>query len=154
MDAKDLEKLFRKTSQFDQTLGMNFIVKSAGEIEYTMTIDSRHLSSPQISHGGAIAGMMDNVLGVTALSYAVTQEKLCSTVEFKINYLNPAKLGDVLTGSAQIDYIGKRLVVTSGFIKCGERLIAKGMGTFNLYPMEKFKQFSADMQVDHDHEDI
>ena len=44
MDAKDLEKLFRKTSQFDQTLGMNFIVKSAGEVEYTMTIDSRHLS--------------------------------------------------------------------------------------------------------------
>lgn len=154
MDAKDLEKLFKKNSKFDITLGMDFKIIKAGEIEYTMTISEAHLSSPTVSHGGALAGMMDNVLGVTALSYAVTQEKLCSTVEFKINYLNPAKLGDKLTGTAQIDYIGKRLVVTSGFIKCGDKLIAKGMGTFNLYPMEKFKLFTADMQVDHDHEDI
>ncbi|GAB4020305.1 MAG: hypothetical protein Fur0010_22800 [Bdellovibrio sp.] len=154
MDAKELEKLFKKTSQFDKTLEMDLKIIKAGEIEYSMTVSNCHLSSPTVSHGGAIAGMMDNVLGVTALSYAVTQNKLCSTVEFKINYLNPAKLGDKLTGTAQIDYIGKRLVVTSGFIKCGEKLIAKGMGTFNLYPMEKFKQFAADMQVDHDHEDI
>jgi len=58
--------------------------------------------------------MVDAVLGVPVLSHAVTEDKLCATVEFKINYIAPAKLGDKLVGTNTIDFKGKSLVVSSG----------------------------------------
>ena len=137
MTPKELETFFRKYSKLDQTLGLKLDIQGPGEITYTLTIDERHLSSPKTAHGGILAAMMDDVLGVTALSMAVTKGFLVSTVEFKLNYLQPARLGDTLVGSALIDFQGKSLIVTSGSIKCGDQMICKGQGTFNLYPIEK-----------------
>jgi uncharacterized protein (TIGR00369 family) len=138
MTPKDLEALFKRISRFDQTLGLELSITEAGDTVYKMKVDERHASSPISCHGGAIAGMMDAVLGVRALAYSVTQMKFCSTVEFKINFLNPAVPGDLLIGASSIDFVGKRLVVTSATISAGEKLVAKGIGTFNLYPISKF----------------
>jgi uncharacterized protein (TIGR00369 family) len=98
----------------------------------------KHLSSPQIAHGGAIAGFMDCVLGFSALSLAVTENNLTSTVEFKINYTRPAKLGEKLIGSGKVIHKGKSLIISSAEIRTeGGDLVAVGQGTFNTYPLNK-----------------
>ena len=137
MDVVELEKLYKKINQFDLHMGYQLKIIAPGKLQNKLEIEKKHLSSPDTCHGGVLAGLMDNILGVTALSHAITQDCLCSTVEFKINYLNPAKLGDHLVGEGEIDFKGKSLVVTSGSIRNGETLITKGIGTFNLYPFSK-----------------
>ncbi|MCO4792304.1 MAG: PaaI family thioesterase [Bacteriovoracaceae bacterium] len=146
MTPKELEKLYKSISKFDQHLGMTFDLLDPGEVVYKMTVKEEHLSSPDTCHGGAIAAMMDALLGVPVLSLAVTEDKLCATVEFKINYLGPAQIGDELVGTNTIDFKGKSLVVSSGQIKNSQTglLIAKGMGTFNLYPAKKKDFFNVD----------
>lgn len=134
LNPQELQNLFTKICKFDQTLGLNLSMKE-GQLTYKMEVSERHLSRPGISHGGAIAAMMDAVLGITALQEAVSHGRLCSTVEFKINYLQPAKLGQVLEGYAKIDFYGKSLIVTSGEIMDGDKIIAKGQGTFNTYAL-------------------
>ena len=98
----------------------------------------KHLATPTTIHGGMIAAMMDGVLGVAALSLMALEEKLVSTVEFKINYFKPAILGDQLKGEGRVDHRGKRLISASGEImnQKGE-ILAKAMGTLNAYPIEK-----------------
>ncbi len=153
MTAKQLEEAFKKSSKFDQLLGMSFEVVQPGEVIYKMKITDNHLSSPDTCHGGAIAAMMDAVLGLPVLSQAVTEDKLCATVEFKINYIKPARLGDELIGTNTIDFKGKSLVVSSGQIKNAKTgdLLAKGLGTFNLYPAEKVANFlGTENDVDHE----
>lgn len=153
MTAKQLEEAFRKSSKFDQLLGMSFEVIKPGEVVYKMKVTKNHLSSPDTCHGGAIAAMMDAVLGLPVLSQAVEEGKLCATVEFKINYIAPAKIGDELIGTNTIDFKGKSLVVSSGQIKNEKTgaLLAKGLGTFNLYPAEKVTSFlGTENEVDHD----
>lgn len=142
MDHQDFEKMFRKMCKFDHTLGLEFRVDAPGKIEYWMTVDENHQSSPQTIHGGVIAAMMDAQLGMTALSYAVTKGKLCSTVELKTNFTNAPNHGDELYGQGEIDFVGNSLMVCSATIKRRRDhiMIAKGMGTFNLYPMEKRKE--------------
>lgn len=133
------ERFYRETSHFDRFLGMTLSVLSPGEIEYRLTIGDQHLSPTGASHGGVMAAMMDAVLGVTALSWAIPRDQLCATVEFKLNYFAPAHRDDCLVGRGQLDFTGSRLVVSSGKIINLEtgQAVASGMGTFNLYPIAK-----------------
>ena len=123
---------------------MTLSVPAPGQAEYRMVIRPEHLSSPGVAHGGVLAGLMDAVLGAAALTLAFTTGELVSTVEFKLNFLHPVRLGDELRATAQVDHAGKSLVVCSGTIyrqaagaPSGETAVAQGMGTFNRYPAAK-----------------
>lgn len=130
--------LFRSINKYDIDNGLVFEIPSPGTITYKMTIQEKHLSSPNTAHGAAIAGFMDCVLGLSALSMAVTQGNLTSTVEFKINYIRPVQLGEEITGSGQVVHKGKSLLISSGEIKNAKgELVALGQGTFNTYPFTK-----------------
>ena len=135
-------KAFNEVNNFGRENGMVLKVIEPGVVEYRMTIEEKHLSSPGTCHGGVVAGFMDSVIGMAALSYAFTKKMLVSTVEFKLNYFRPVKQGEELVGRGVIDFAGKSLISSNGEIysinKQGEeKLVSKGMGTFNLYPISK-----------------
>lgn len=138
INIKNLKEVYQSINSFDPHLGMNFDIHEPGNISYYLNIKKEHMSSPDAAHGGVLAAFMDATLGMSALSLAVTQNKLCATVEFKINYLGPVSLGDSLIGRGSIDFQGKSLIVSSAEIKKENGdLVAKGLGTFNLYPVNK-----------------
>lgn len=137
-------EIYKQMNLFSQENGMVLTVKKPGESHYKMTILSKHLSSPNTCHGGVIAGFMDAIIGAAALSLAFTQNNLVSTVEFKINYFKPVHLGHVLRGEGKVDFEGKSIISSSGeiFNETTGELVAKAMGTFNIYPLSKRKDFS------------
>ncbi len=139
VSSEMFEDYYTKLVKFDKFLGMKLKVHSPGRITYTLEIKEHHLTSSDQVHGGVISAMMDAVLGVTTLSYSVSKGDLCSTVEFKTNYISTTRPGDILEGSGEIDSFGKKIITASGWIKEQKsgRLIAKGMGTFMLYPISK-----------------
>ncbi|RZK14952.1 MAG: PaaI family thioesterase [Hymenobacter sp.] len=122
---------------------MTLSVPAPGQAEYRMVIRPEHLSSPGAAHGGVLAGLMDAVLGAAALTLAFTTGELVSTVEFKINFLHPVRLGDELRATAHVDHAGKSLVVCSGTIyrhvasEPAATAVAQGLGTFNRCPALK-----------------
>ena len=127
-------------NHFGTMLGMDFKIIEPGIVHYYLTINKEHLATPKAAHGGVIAAMMDGVLGVAALSKVADENKVVSTVEFKINYLAPALINDQLLGIGKVEQQGKRIIITTGDIICTNRnniIIAKAMGTFNTYPVEK-----------------
>lgn len=130
--------LFRTINKYDITNGLTFEIPEPGAVIYKMTVKEEHCSVPNICHGGAIAGFMDCVLGLAALSEAVTRNSLTATVEFKINYIRPAKVGEELVGNGKVVHKGKSLLISSAEIRTvGGELVAMGQGTFNNYPMSK-----------------
>jgi uncharacterized protein (TIGR00369 family) len=138
----DFAALYKTICRFDQFLGMALEVREPGKIVYRLTVVENHLSMPPACHGGVIAAMMDATLGVTALSWAVAHGNLCATVEFKTHFFSPVKQGDSLQGTGEIDFAGASLVVTTAQIMdmTTHRLVAKGMGTFSLYPITKKRE--------------
>ena len=131
-------ELFKSINKFDQDNGLTFEIHEPGHITYKMVVQENHLSSPNTAHGAAIAAFMDCVLGLSALSMAVTQANLTSTVEFKINYVKPVHLGDEMIGVGKVASKGKSLIISTGEVKNAKGdIIALGQGTFNLYPFEK-----------------
>lgn len=136
----ELIQRYSESNQFGKLLGLDLKVFGPGHIEYTLLITPELMATPRAAHGGVVAALMDSVLGVTALSAVFLDNKVVSTVEYKINYFAPALLGDQLKATAKIEQLGKRLIVVSGDIVCTNRedtVLAKGLGTFNAYPAEK-----------------
>lgn len=135
---EQLMTIYQETNQFGKLNGMNLISYEHGKIEYNMEIQQIHLATPKTAHGGVLAAYMDGVMGVAALTASAKNLCLVSTVEFKINYLKPAFLGDVLIGKGTIISEGKRIIIAKGeiFNQKGE-LISIATGTFNAYPYEK-----------------
>lgn len=138
MDVQKFITLFRQINKYDEFNGLQFEISSPGSITYKMTVQEKHMSSPDVAHGAAIAGMMDCVLGLSALSYSITESNLVATVEFKINYLKPVRLGDDLIGTGKVVHKGRSLLISSGEIRNSKGdLVALGQGTFNAYPSTK-----------------
>lgn len=142
MITEDFAAFFRELCRFDDHLGMRLEIIEPGCIRYRLRVDERHLSMPDTCHGGVLAAMMDAVLGLTVLSRVFPEGKMCQTVEFKINYLAGVGYGALLEGSGDIEFAGSRLMVISGGITDTNdgRQIAKGMGTFSLYPLDRKRQ--------------
>jgi uncharacterized protein (TIGR00369 family) len=131
---------FHKINRFGKAMRMRLEVVRPGEVIYRMKVTRTMESSPNAAHGGAVAALMDSALGVAALTHAITSRQFCSTVEFKMNFIAPAAVGDELIAHGNLDHAGKSLVYTNATIVNQEgKLIAKGLGTFNMYPMEKKK---------------
>jgi len=131
---------YTETNNFGRLLGMDFKVVEPGIIEYRMKIEEKHLATPRAAHGGAIAALMDALLGLAALSVVAADGKAVSTVEFKINYFSPIYFNDELLGTAQVEKKGSRIIFTAGKIMAVNRnseVVATGTGTFNAYPVEK-----------------
>ena len=140
MDLAKQIAIYNKINHYGRTNGMELEVQAPGEVTYTMTVREEHLSSPNTCHGGVLAGLMDAALGAAALTLALPDGELVSTVEFKMNYLQPVYLHDVLVARGWVEHAGKTLVVTNATISCSNRsdaVVARALGTFNRYPASK-----------------
>lgn len=138
-EIEDMIDIYNQINMYAKDNGLVLTVIEPGNVRYEMKILEKHLSSPDTCHGGVIAGMMDSLIGAAALTLAFKESNLVSTVEFKINYFKPVKLGAILIGQAKVDYKGKSLIISSGEIKEKEtdELVSKAIGTFNVYPLSK-----------------
>lgn len=139
MENKLIEKYIAH-NQFGKLIGMHFEIVQEGEVNYFLTIKKDHLATPNAAHGGAISALVDAALGVCGLSAVHKDNKVVSTVEYKINYLSPALLKDELVAHAKIIQQGKRILIIECSVHASNRdnaLIAKAMGTFNAYDAAK-----------------
>ena len=129
-----------QSNLFGQHLGMDFKIISPGHIEYRLNINTQHLATPKAAHGGVISALVDGALGVAGLSAVCGQNKVVSTVEYKLNFMAPAFLNDELLAIGKVEQLGKRLIIVSCEVICTNRnnqVISKALGTFNAYDAEK-----------------
>mgnify|MGYP005673569473 CR=1 FL=1 len=136
--ATKILKTYNDNNHFGRFMGMDYEVLEPGRVTYKLTIKKDLLATPTAAHGGAIAGFMDGIVGVAALSATAPEGKVVSTVEFKINYLRPALFQDEVIGKGTVLKKGKSLLVVKGEIfNAKEELIATAIATLNAYPVEK-----------------
>lgn len=136
-DYKAFVENYKQINNFIRENGIEHVVNGPGQTETSMTILDKHLSSPGVAHGGAMAGYMDSVLGFCALSAAIAESNLVSTVEFKLNYFKPIFKSDKLIGKGKVIRKGKTFIISIAEIYRGEEMVAHGQGTFNVYPLSK-----------------
>lgn len=91
------QAMFAVDTASKDTLGMTLVTCTPGGAVMRMPIEQRHLNGHQICHGGFIFTLADSTFAFACNSFnQVTVASGCS-----IEFLKPAKAGDVLTATAQ-----------------------------------------------------
>ncbi len=131
---------YNETNAFGRSFKMDYEIVRPGFVVYKMKVSKRFLATSTAMHGGALAGFMDAIVGVTALSVSSQKGNVVSTVEFKINYLKPVLLNDELVGEGSIISEGHRIIICKGEIfNQNKELVAIGTATLNAYSANKMQ---------------
>lgn len=120
-----------------QLLNLQIANAQNGVGEARIQVDSRLLHPQQLVHGGVIFSLADTAMAMALMSVLPANTPV-STIEAKINYLRPARTGE-LVAEATIIHQGNTTAVLEATVyniasnNGTERLpIAKMLGTFNI----------------------
>jgi uncharacterized protein (TIGR00369 family) len=107
-----------------------------GWIEVGLEIADRHGQHDGLVHGGAVATLADTGAALAALTLVGAGERVV-TIEFKINFLRPARRGRLVC-RGQVLRPGRNVTVSEaeviGLDGEAQTLIAKAMATIAILP--------------------
>jgi acyl-CoA thioesterase len=95
----------------------------------SLEVQQRHLQLAGVMHGGAIATLIDTAVAFAIVGASQPGARF-TTVEMKVNYLNPIREGRVVA-DARLIRDGRRIVVADCDVTDSQgRLAAKGLLTY------------------------
>ncbi len=140
IDAARLDFLKKDAVQgFPAYLGLAPVSLRPGEFVTRLKLEKRHSQQDGFAHAGLIATMADHTAGYAAFSLIGEHQRVL-TIEFKINYLEPA-FGGSLECRGWVLKPGKRIMFTEAEVYDlrGRKkfLVARAMHTMAIVPDEK-----------------
>jgi uncharacterized protein (TIGR00369 family) len=130
--AQQLRRRLKENSTSKQ-MGFRLVKASRGRVQLRMKVDSRHLQTHGVVHGGVLAALADTSGGL-ATYMACPLGTRVATIEMKINYLEGVERGSV-TSDAEVVRIGRHIaVVDCDITDDAGRLVAKALMTFFVGP--------------------
>ena len=116
-------------SPFSRLIGIEDGVSEGGVGSVSLVIRPHHLQAAGRVHGGLIAVLVDTAF-FRAVRSRLAPGQRTTTIELKINFLEPADSGR-LTATASLIGDGGRLMVADVQVTSDDgRLIAQALGTF------------------------
>ncbi len=123
-------------ANFIKELGVKVIKIDIGFCETELLILDKHKQQHDFIHAGVIATLADHTAGAAATTLIKSNQEIL-TIEFKINFLRPAK-GEKLRSISKVIKSGKLITVAESevyVLNAGyEKIVAKAMVT--LTPVE------------------
>ncbi|KAF1066757.1 MAG: Acyl-coenzyme A thioesterase PaaI [Pseudomonas citronellolis] len=115
-------------SPYSETIGMQPVSVADGVAEVSLSMADHLVNRGKVMHGGALFSLMDVTMGL-ACSSAHGFDRQSVTLECKINYIRAVAEGEVRC-IARVLHAGRRSLVVEAEIVQGDKLVAKGQGTF------------------------
>jgi len=111
---------------FNKKLGIKIVKAQRGSVVLELDANPDLANLHGIVHGGVTATLCDSAMGFAAMTLGVSPV----TVEMKLNYLLPGRIGERLIAKGKIIKEGKTLIIADGEVYSGDNLIVKGLGTY------------------------
>lgn len=128
-----VQKVFSHPDNFGKLVGYDLVSYTETSVRTSLIIEDRHLSPAGVTHGGVISTFVDFSMGAALFTQLKTGERT-STIEFKINYLSPVKLGETIFCDAKVKFKGRSHAVLECHVFREEgKDVAFAVGTYNIY---------------------
>jgi len=95
-----------------------------GEVKMKFSTEKYMLNPIGILHGGIMATMLDEVMG--AASFTLGRPTGFATINMSVDYLQPAKTGEIIYGIGKVLRAGKTVLhIESRLLNADNKIIAK-----------------------------
>jgi uncharacterized protein (TIGR00369 family) len=98
--------------------------------EFMVKVQSMHLNTGNIAHGGFLSTIADTGMGTAA--HRIAGDKRCVTINLDIKFISAGMLGDKLVGKVKILKKTKTLVFISCEISNSSDIVASANGTWKI----------------------
>jgi len=124
---------------FTKYLGLVPVSLKPGDFVTRLKIEKRHLQQDGFAHAGLIATMADHTAGYASFSL-VPESRRILTIEYKINYFQPAA-GEYLECHGHVTKPGNNILFTEAEVfsvnGMNRKLVARAMHTMASVPIAK-----------------
>ena len=119
---------------FNRYLGLRGESIGEGRAVLVLPVRPEFVGDPRrpALHGGVLSTLIDTAGGVAAWS-ALAAGETVSTVDLRVDYLEPAGLGDPLRAEAELVRKGNRVCHVKVAVTQGGSLVAEGRAVFNIH---------------------
>lgn len=120
---------------FGKHIALDMSERGDGVSRCVVDVQPIHLNPHGVVHGAVIYAMADQGMGAAVYSKLEPDES-CATIEIKIVYMASATSGRLECETRLLNK-GRRVAVLESEVRSGERLIAKALGTFAIFPLRR-----------------
>jgi uncharacterized protein (TIGR00369 family) len=137
-EPKDVLKIMEEFSPFNQLLGIRGEHVELGRAVMSLPVRRDFVGDPRrpALHGGVVSALIDTAGGAAAWSALASGESV-STVDLRVDFLEPAGLEAPLRAEAELIRKGNRVCHVRIAVTQGDRLIAEGRGVYNIHRKSK-----------------
>ena len=134
LDTSDLLHLMEEQIPFNRYLGMRGESVDKGRCVIRLPVRAEFVGDPRrpALHGGVLSALIDTAGGLAAWS-ALTPGESVSTVDLRVDYLEPAGLQGDLRAEAELVRRGNRVCHVRILLRQSDLLVAEGRGVYNIH---------------------
>jgi uncharacterized protein (TIGR00369 family) len=131
---EDLLRVMEEHVPFNRYLGLRGESVGKGVCVLVLPVRAEFVGDPRrpALHGGVVSMLIDTAGGVAAWS-ALSPGESVSTVDMRVDYLEPAGLGADLRAAAELMRKGNRVCHVRVAVTQGEVLVAEGRAVYNIH---------------------
>jgi uncharacterized protein (TIGR00369 family) len=131
---EELLRVMEEHVPFNRFLGLRGESVSAGACVLALAVREEFVGDPRrpALHGGVISSLIDTAGGLAAWSALAPGESV-STVDLRVDYLEPAGRGADLRAAAELVRKGNRVCHVRIAVTQGEVLVAEGRAVYNIH---------------------
>lgn len=134
MDPKEILRAMEEFAPFNKLLGIRSESVESGRCVLTLPVRPEFVGDPRrpALHGGVLSALIDTAGGAAAWSALAPGESV-STVDLRVDYLEPAGLGAPLRAEAELVRKGNRVCHVRIALTQDGVLVAEGRGVYNIH---------------------
>jgi uncharacterized protein (TIGR00369 family) len=102
-----------------------------GTVQIGLTLRHAHCNARGLLHGGVIAALADNAMGLSCAA-GLTSVGGLVTVSLSVDYVGAAKLGQWMQIEPRVLKTGKSMAFADALIKADGEVIARASATFRI----------------------
>lgn len=136
--SADVLRIMEEHVPFNRLLGIKGEAVEPGRAVLVLPVRPDFVGDPRrpALHGGVLSTLIDTAGGVAAWS-ALPPGETVSTVDLRVDYLEPAGLDGALRAEAVLVRKGNRVCHVRVSLTQGGRLVAEGTGVYNIHRRRK-----------------
>jgi uncharacterized protein (TIGR00369 family) len=134
MDPHELLRIMEERVPFNRMLGIRGESAQAGRCVLTIPVRPEHTGDARrpALHGGVISSLIDTAGGVAAWS-GLPPGHAVSTVDLRVDYLEPGSVHGTLRAEAELVRRGNRVCHVRVSVTQGGVLVAEGRGVYSIH---------------------